>query len=164
MQVLRLKRVAMRTSLQNEISKMHFQNGVSLIEMIVFIIVVGIASSALFVTYNYSLLHNTNPLIQVRALELAQAKLDEVLALKYDANTPTGGIPACGTPTGLACNNTPDANMNDVDDFHGVSDTPYTGYTRSVTVTSANDFKLVTVTVTAPKSFSVTLAAYRANF
>ena len=164
MQALRLKRVVMHTNFLTYTAKKHFQNGVSLIEMIVFIIVVGIASSALFATYNYSLLHNTDPLIQVRALELAQAKLDEVLALKYDANTPTGGIPACGTPTGVACNNTPDANMNDVDDFNGVSDTPYTGYTRNVTVTTANDEKLVTVSVTAPRGFSVTLAAYRANF
>ncbi len=145
-------------------SRKQFQKGVSLIEMIVFIIVVGIASSALFATYNYSLMHNTDPLIQVRALELAQAKLDEVLALKYDANTPTGGIPACGTPTGTACNNTPDANMNDVDDFNGVSDTPYTGYTRSVTVVAANDLKLITVSVVAPRGFTITLAAEKANF
>jgi MSHA pilin protein MshD len=154
----------MRTSYLRSIIKKHSQKGVSLIEMVVFIIVIGIASSALFATYNYSLMHNTDPLIQVRALELAQAQLDEVLALKYDANTPTGGIPACGTPTGAACNNAPDANMNDVDDYHGASDTPYTGYTRNVTVTTANDEKLITVSVTAPRGFSVTLAAYRANF
>ena len=154
----------MRTNFLKYLVKKQLQKGVSLIEMIVFIIVVGIASSALFATYNYSLLHNTDPLIQVRALELAQAKLDEVLALKYDANTPTGGIPACGTPTGVACDNTPDANMNDVDDFHGASDTPYTGYTRNVTVTTANDLKLITVSVIAPRGFTITLAAYRANF
>lgn len=142
----------------------YLQKGVSLIEMIVFIIVVGIASAALFATYNYSLMHNTDPLIQVRALELAQAKLDEILALKYDENTPTGGIPACGTPTGVACNNSPDANMNDVDDFDGTSDTPYTGYTRSVTVVAANDLKLITVSVVAPRGFTITLAAEKANF
>lgn len=154
----------MRTKVSKYSIKKQFQQGVSLIEMVVFIIVVGIASSALFATYNYSLLHNTDPLIQVRALELAQAKLDEVLALKYDANTPTGGIPACDTPTGVACNNSPDTNMNDVDDFHDASDEPYTGYTRRVTVTTANNEKLITVRVTAPRGFSVTLAAYKANF
>lgn len=141
-----------------------FQRGVSLIELIVFLIVVGIASSALFATYNYGLIHNADPIIQVRALELAQSRLDEILALKYDANTPTGGVPACGSTGGSACNNNPDADMNDVDDFNGVSDSPYTGYTRNVTVTTASNQKLVTVTVNAPKSWSVTLAAYRANF
>jgi MSHA pilin protein MshD len=154
----------MRTNFLIEPSKKQLQKGVSLIEMIVFIIVIGIASSALLATYNYSLLHNTDPLIQVRALELAQAKLDEVIALKYDANTPTGGIPACDSPAGVACNNETDSNMNDVDDFDGFSDDPYTGYKRSITVTTANNLKLISVTVTAPKNFSVTLAAYKANF
>lgn len=154
----------MRTSIVKYTVKKQLQKGVSLIEMIVFIIVVGIASSALFATYNYSVLRNVDPIIQVRALELAQARLDEILALKYDANTPTGGIPACGTPTGTACNNTTDPNMNDVDDFHDVSDTPYVGYIRKVTVTTENDLKLITVTVTAPKGWVLTLAAYKANF
>jgi len=154
----------MRTNFLKHAVKKQSQQGVSLIEMIVFIIVIAIASSALLATYNYSLLRNADPLIQVRALELAQAKLDEVIALKYDANTPTGGIPACNTPTGVVCNNTPDANMNDVDDFNGLSDMPYTGYIRNVTVTTANDQKLITVSVAAPRGFSITLAAYKANF
>jgi MSHA pilin protein MshD len=140
------------------------QRGVSLVELIFFIIVVGIASGILFRVYNYSLLHSVDPITEVRALELAQAKLDEILALKYDAMTPTGGIPACGSTGAVACNNTPDANMNDVDDFNGYSDTPFTGYARSVTVTTAANQKLITVTVAAPNSLSISLAAYRANF
>lgn len=155
-------------------SKKSKEQGVSLIELIVFIIVIGIASSALFATYNYSQLHNADPIIQVRALELAQARLDEILALKYDENTPTGGIPACGS-TGvgaLTCTNTPDANRNDVDDFNNVSDVPYSStvngttynYSRNVTVTTANNVKTITVTVTAPRGFFITLAALKANF
>ncbi len=154
----------MRTKRLNYVEQVNSQCGVSLIELIVFIIVVGVASGALFKVYNYSVSRNADPIIQVRALELAQTKLDEVLALKYDANTPTGGIPACGATGGVACNNTTDANMNDVDDFNNVIDTPYTGYTRTVTVTTANNLKLITVTVTGPRSYSIRLAAQRANF
>ncbi|RYZ93896.1 MAG: MSHA biogenesis protein MshD [Moraxellaceae bacterium] len=145
----------------------HFaQQGVSLIELIVFLVVISIASSALFATYNYGLMRNADPIIQVRALELAQARLDEILALKYDANTPTGGIPACGSSGvgAVACNNTTDSDMNDVDDYNGISDTPYAGYVRTVSVSTANNVKLITVTVAAPKNLSTTLAAYRANF
>ncbi len=148
-----------------------FQAGVSLLELIFFIVVVGIASGALIKAYNYSLIHNVDPIIKLRALEAVQSKLDEILALKFDANTPTGGIPACSSTgsSALGCNNTPDADMNDVDDFDGFTDTPYAGYTRSVsvipvTVSTPNDQKLITVTVTAPLNFSVTLAAYKANF
>lgn len=147
------------------------QHGLSLVELIVFIVVVSIAGTIFFKSYNYSARHNADPLIHVRALEAAQSKLDEILALKYDAQTPTGGVPACNsTDTGATvCDNTPDGDMNDVDDFNGVSDTPYTGYTRSVTVTTItvatpNDEKLITVTVTGPQSTSIKLAAYRANF
>lgn len=154
----------MRISYLQKTGQLDGEKGVSLIELIVFIIVVGIASSALFATYSYSMMRNTDPLIQVRALELAQARLDEILALKYDENTPTGGIPACGSGGVPVCNNTTDSNRNDVDDFHNVSDTPYTGYTRTVTVVTANNLKLITVTVAAPKSLSTTLAAYKANF
>ncbi|MES2674843.1 MAG: MSHA biogenesis protein MshD [Pseudomonadota bacterium] len=148
-----------------------YQLGVSLIELIFFIVVVGIASGVLINMYNYSLTHSVDPIIKVRALEAVQSKLDEILALKYDAMTPTGGIPACNSSgVGAAvCNNIPEADKNDVDDFNGVSDTPYAGYTRTVTVTpvtidSVNDEKLITVTVVAPRNFSVTLAAYKANF
>ncbi len=144
--------------------KIEFQQGVSLVELIVFILVVGIASGALFKAYAYSVTRNADPVIQVRALELAQTRLDEVMALKYDAATPTGGIPACGATGGNACDNTTDANMNDVDDYNNVSDTPYTGYSRTVTVATANNLKLITVTVAAPKGYSIKLAAYRANF
>lgn len=142
------------------------ESGVSLIELIVFIVIVSICSSSLFAVYNYSLLHNADPMIQIRALELAQAKLDEVLALKYDENTPTGGVPACGSALVSAkpCTNAPDANMNDVDDFNGYSDSPYSGYTRSVTVSTSNNQKLISVTVVSPKNVAITLAAYRANF
>lgn len=146
-------------------STRYAQKGVSLIELIVFLVVVSIASSALMATYTYSVKNSADPIIAIRALELAQAKLDEVLALKYDANTPTGGVPACsslGAPT--TCNNLPDSDMNDVDDFNNVTDTPYTGYTRTVSVTTAGNEKLITVKVTAPKNVTYTFAAYRANF
>lgn len=135
------------------------QTGVTLIELIVFIVVVSIALLALTNVFNQAAMSNVDPLIRIRALEAAQAKLDEIIALKYDEATPTGGIPACSL-----CTNTPDSNYNDVDDFHGWSDTPYTGYSRSVTVTTNSNIKTISVTVNAPSGISLTLAAERANF
>jgi MSHA pilin protein MshD len=141
------------------------QRGLSLIELIVFIIVISVASTALFQVYTYSQIMSVDPLIRVRALELAQARLDEILALKYDASTPSGGIPACGLTAGIPCNSDAgDTDMNDVDDFNNVNDAPFVGYARSVTVTSNGNEKLITVTVAAPINVRITLAAYRANF
>lgn len=137
------------------------QLGVSLIELIVFIVVVSIALLALVGVYRQATMRNVDPLVRVQALEAAQSLLDEILSLKYSESTPTGGIPAC-----TSCNDTPDANMNDVDDYRNWSDAPYTGYTRSVSVTTnvGNTIKLITVSVTTPTGETILLAAERANF
>lgn len=135
--------------------------GVSLIELIVFIVVVSIALLALVGVYRQATINNVDPIIRVQALEAAQSLLDEILSLKYADNTPTGGIPAC-----IVCDDTPDANMNDVDDYRNWSDTPYPGYTRAVSVdtNAGNTIKLITVSVTTPTGETILLAAERANF
>lgn len=146
--------------------KFSIQLGVSLIEMVVFIVVVSIALLALIGVYNQATINNVDPIVRVRALESAQSKLDEILLLKYDEMTPTGGIPACnsGAPNSVGCNNAPDANMNDVDDYDGWSDAPYTGYSRTVTVRTNGNIKLITVSVATPTGETMLLAAERANF
>lgn len=140
--------------------------GVSLVELIVFIVVVSIALTALIGIYVQSASRNVDPIVRVRLLEAAQSRLEQIIALKYDESSPSGGIPACGSSaaTALACTNTPDANMNDVDDFHNATDQPYLNYNRSVTVTTNGNNKLITVTVSAPNNEAVTLSAYRYNF
>lgn len=137
------------------------ESGVSLIEMIVFIIVVSIALLALVGVYRQATITNVDPIVRTRALESAQSLLDQILSLKYSESTPTGGIPAC-----TACNDIPDANMNDVDDYRNWSDNPYPGYARTVTVVTnaGNTIKLITVTVTTPRGEIISLAAERANF
>jgi MSHA pilin protein MshD len=138
-----------------------FQFGISLIEMVVFIVVVSIALLALVGVYRQATSRNVDPIIRVRALEAAQSKLDEILSLKYDGTTPTGGVPAC-----TACDNTRDDNMDDVDDYDNRTDVPYTGFSRTVTVTTdtANMIKLIQVRVTSPSGETILLAAERANF
>lgn len=149
--------------INNPIKKHH---GVSLIELIAFIVIVSIALTALIAVYVQSASNNVDPIIRVRLLEAAQSRLDQIIALKYDESTPSGGIPACGSSsaTALACTNAPDANMNDVDDFHNAADQPYANYDRLVTVATDGNRKLITVTVTAPNNEAVTLSAYRYNF
>ena len=135
------------------------QSGVSLIELIVFIVVVSIALLALVGVYRQATINNPDPIIRMRALEAAQSLLDEIISLKYDEQTPTGGVPACTT-----CDNNPDLNMDDVDDYHYFLDEPYPNYELSVSVTTANNIKLITVSVTTPTSETFLLSAERANF
>jgi MSHA pilin protein MshD len=146
------------------ITKRHRQQGVTLIELIAFILIVSLATGVLFRVYFQVTRNSLDPVIQIRLLETAQSKLDQVLALKYDEATPTGGIPACGSTTGAACTNSADANMNDVDDFNGAADTPYTGFTRTVAVTAASNIKRVQVTVVAPNGERMVLTGEKVNF
>lgn len=146
-------------------SRMH-SLGVSLIEMVVFIVIVSIALLALVGVYRQATAQNADPLIRVRALEAAQAKMDEVMALKYDENTPTGGIPACSSAhSGAAvCGNAKEMDFDDVDDFNGETDVPYPGYSRTVTVTTNSNIKLISVSVATPRGETLRLVAERANF
>lgn len=149
----------------NSNSRCLHQIGVTLIELLVFIVVISLALLALVSVFRQATLTNADPLIQTRALELAQSQLDVIFGLKYDANTPTGGIPACSSNgSSSVCNNVTDSDMNDVDDYNGWSDQPFPGYNRSVTVSTQNNIKTISVVVTAPTGVSLTLSAQRANF
>lgn len=150
------------------------QRGVTLIELIVFITVISLALGALLGVYRYSVLNSVDPIVRVRLLEAAQSRLDEVLAERYDGNTPPGGVPACGSnaPPGNP-SPPPCADAGGVSRFDGESDAPYDGYSREVSVTFAGDelgltnnrwAKRITVTATAPSGESLTLSAYRTNF
>lgn len=155
--------------------------GFTLIELVAFIVVVGIAVVAIGKVFQHSVVHVQDPLIHSQLINMAQSQLDETLSRRFDENTPTGGVPACGTSSGSVCVGIAlDANesladinsLDDVDDFHGYADIPQEGYTRSMTVVNAGEefdvaqayAKRITVTVTAPQGQTIHLSVYRFNF
>lgn len=149
--------------------------GFTLIELIVFIIIIGIATVGLFSALNQHNLSSVDPIYQVRALELAQAQLDEIIGKRYDQNSPNGGFPPCnsGEAGALPCNSFAagdKAALDDIDDYDGFNAVPaiYGGYTVNVQVTAVTltgqPAKLVAVQVTPPVGEPVNLSAYRANF
>lgn len=145
--------------------------GVSLIELIVFIVVISVALGGLLGVYQHSVVNSADPVKRLKMLQYAQARLDAVMALRYDENTLVGGVPACDSMGAPACTNTPDADMDDVDDYEGVTDSPdasSTFYSRSVAVEPSTlnglPAKLIQVTVSTADGESLTLASYRVNF
>lgn len=154
-------------------------SGFTLIEMIAFIVIVGISVVAIGSVFQHSVTRIQDPLIYSQLISMAQSQLDETASRKYDENTPTGGIPICGA-SGICAGIGLDAGesllssetLDDVDDFHGYQDIPQTGYSRSMVVVNAgSDFgvananaKRITVTVTAPSGQAVSLSVYRFNF
>lgn len=156
------------------------QRGVTLIELIAFIIVVGVSVVAIGSVFQHSVVRVQDPIINSQLISMAQAQLDETMSRKYDENTPTGGIPACNT-AGVSCAGlgldageliTDTGTLDDVDDFDGYQDSPQSGYSRSIRVVyagedfgvTAENAKRITVTVTSPQGRSVQLSVYRFNF
>lgn len=153
--------------------------GFTLIELIAFMVVVSIALLALVGVFQRAAINNVDPIVQTRALECAQAKLDEILARKFADNTPTGGVPACGSADSgpVACTAiqgfATDPSLNDVGDFDGQTDTTKANCSISVEVVddgtaiglgSDAHARRINVTATSDGGGSASLSAYKVNF
>jgi MSHA pilin protein MshD len=147
--------------------------GVTLIELIAFIVVVSVGLVALLAIFDRTLVDSVNPIVQIKATEKAQALMEEILTRKFDENTPTGGVPACDSTSGSACAGiAADSGYDDVGDYNGYSVTDSDGFTVAVSVTLAGtqlgladaQARLIVITVTTPKSKVIKISAYRVNF
>ena len=162
----------------NSCSKYSQKNGFTLIELIVFIVIVSVALTGLISVFNQSVINSSDPVVQIRALECAQAKMDEVLARKYADNTPVGGVPACGSfdsgsPIVACAAIANDTALDDVGDYNfAATDTSKSNCSISVTVVNAGDdlgientqARRITVTAASDGGGQMTLSAYRVNF
>jgi len=169
------------------------QSGFTLVELIVFIVVVSLALTGVMLVINRTVTQAPVALVRTRALEIAQAYLDEIATRRYDENTGQGGVPRCDSadPGAQSCSNLlgPEsgetrASYDDVDDYNGLDDSPpkdvagnpfpgYDGYRVQINVAYAgtevglsNDrlAKRVTITITAPDGQTIPVAFYRGNF
>lgn len=149
------------------------QRGVSLIELVVFIVLVSIGLGALLSVFNQSVVQSVDPVVRIKAIEKAQALMDEILARKFDENTPTGGIPACDSADGVACAGiASDTDYDDVGDYHGYSDNSDPRFQVTAQVMLGGDdlgiassrARLIRVTVSMPGLDELTLSAYKVNF
>lgn len=149
------------------------QTGLSLIELIVFIVVIAVGLSSLLMVFNQSVVTSVDPVVRIKALEKGQALMDEILARKFDENTPTGGVPACDTSSGPACLGiVADSDYDDVGDYNGYSDNSEPGFSVSAQVTAAGSdlglpqtqARLIRLSITMPGAKTLMLSAYKVNF
>lgn len=167
------------------------QQGVTLVELVISIVIISIAMVALMSSFSLSMSHSADPLWRNKALKLGQLYLDEILAKKYDEHTPIGGLPfvadpSCVTlgPDGAAPNQETRETFDDVDDYHGITDSvplsltstldsSYDDYRISITVvcdgndvgaSGNNHAKIITVSVTPPNQSPISFAAYKGNY
>lgn len=148
---------------------MNKARGVSLIELLVFIVVVGIAVTGVLALYGLNVRTSGDPMVRKQALAIAESLLEEVLAKPFtycdpdDANVETAESAAVGplgcaaTPEGTGpedatelryANLTPFDNVNDYNGFAMAGITDLTGntvtgldaYSARVAVQSAGAF------------------------
>lgn len=147
--------------------------GFSLVEVVVLIVVVGAALVGLLLIFQNTVRASADPQVRKQAVAIAEALVDEILLTSY------GALPGTGAR----------ANFDDVDDYAGyttaggmkdIQDNPIPGLeaynVSSVTVavvtlndtgavlTPVTEAKRITVTVTGPQDFVFSLDGYRLRY
>lgn len=133
--------------------------GFTLVEIIIGIVVFSLALSIVVNAILPTAAQSANQVQSIRASELGQSMMNEIMAKAFDENSYTGGggfrcgdadqpgfpsVPACTTATNLGNDGENRDNFNDVDDYDGLTVLAdvnndsiaalYTGFSLSVTV------------------------------
>ncbi len=115
------------------------QKAFTLIEVVVSIIVLGIALTALTALFFANPGRTLDPLMQARSSEFAQGLMEEILAKRFDENTPVGGLPPCGTVNGLACSTSMGSDGESRDLYDDVDDYSNCGVRQTFTLQSGSN-------------------------
>ncbi len=148
---------------------MRRQRGMTLVELLLAIVIVGIAAAALYSAMAAITARSADPMLRQQSLLLAEAHLEEILAQAY---ADPGAASACGR----AC-------FDDVLDYHGLDDQPphdaqdnvltqLAGYRVQVSVTDSSladgaasvPARYVEVRVTDPAGQQLILGGYRGSY
>ena len=108
------------------------QSGLTIVEIVVTIVILGIALAAVAGMVGLGLSQSSNTLIETRAVALGYSYVDEILGRRFDERTPQSRVPPCyGLVGGSRCTAQasfgPDGAENrrtfdDVDDFHDLKE------------------------------------------
>ncbi len=142
-------------------SKPQYKKGFTLIELVIFIVIVSVALAGVLTVLNITTKSSADPMIRKQALAIAEALMEEVMLQPYTYCDPDDVTAATATST-AGCTTTvenigPDVNPNgttetrasstnpfdNVNDYHGLSTTTNIAgggtakYTATVTVAAA---------------------------
>lgn len=170
------------------------QRGLSLVEVVIFIVVLGIGLAGMAVIYNQLTLASVDPVVRKQAVAIANSLMEEIQLRPFtlcdpdDPNVFTAPVPPCATPEviGVEGGETryADPRFDNVSDYHNFADSikdiydvpisGLSGYSARVDIINAGtDFTpavpadaalRVTVTVTGPANVRVILQGYRLRY
>jgi MSHA pilin protein MshD len=132
------------------------QRGLSLIEMVIFIVVVSIAVAGVLLVYNQAVRGSADPMVRKQAVAIAESLLTEVLLQPFTycdpqdvANSPTSPPISTASCTGAAAGSedngggplgpkpAPESRFSTTDPLDNVAD--YNGYTMNSGIYSLDD-------------------------
>lgn len=136
--------------------------GFTLIELIIFIVVVGVGLAGILTVSNNVVKSSADPMVRKQSMALSDSILEEILQKEY------------ADPDGVQGNETTRDTMDDVDDYNGKTKTIFTDwpsalgtYTVAISVSSTTlgsvAAKKVTVTVSGGVHV-ISLSGYRTNY
>jgi MSHA pilin protein MshD len=145
-------------------------HGVTLVELIVSIVVIGVALAGVLVVIVRNTSASADPMIWHQAVILAEAYLEEALTKEFtDPNPPEGGETRATYDDVLDYNNI--VAESPPRDQNGTAITPLAGYTVNVQVIpeafgnpSVASAVRVQVTVTTPAGGDVVVSGYKTNY
>lgn len=153
------------------------QRGVSLIELIVFILIISVGVVGILAVMNKTTSRSSDPLVSKQAMAIAESFLEEIQLQNLASSSCIGTLTA----------NAPRSGVVSVCDYDGYSASGVRGFTdnaligglekydiRSVTVTPLTDFGgtaiasagsavAITVTVVSPNGEALEVSGYRAG-
>ncbi len=148
-----------------------YRKAMTLIEIIVVIVVISLIIPALLATFTQVNLRSVDSEAIVNSLFYAENLMEEMRSRRFDENTESPWTnPAnlgldtstTGVDGSTQENSTDHANWDDIDDYHGYSDSPAVNYSRLISVEYADlsgtswvttagvsNYKKITVSVTS---------------
>ncbi|WP_124948897.1 type IV pilus modification PilV family protein [Sulfuriferula thiophila] len=96
------------------------QSGVSLIELIIFIVIVSTAVAGVLAVMNVTTQHSADPMLRKQAQAIAESLLEEIELQPFTTCDPNDATASTGT-----CTTTPEAMGPDVNPDTGVTETRY---------------------------------------
>lgn len=148
------------------------QGGLSLIELVMFIVIVSVGIAGILAVFNVAVKSSADPMLHKQSLAIAEALMDEIMAKAYSDPDGTSGE----TDRALMDDVSDYAYFNGADAAHTItgdqtlaatSVPALSAYRAQVAVVGATlssiAAKQVTVTVTAPNGESLALSGYRTD-
>jgi MSHA pilin protein MshD len=139
--------------------------GVTLIELVVFIVIVGVAMAGLFAAFNTITAASADPQVRKQVLAIAESLMEEIQLMPFticDPDDPAASTATVSTDCGTAAEAlgpetisavtetrySTTAPFDNVNDYNGFSMTPGTGGIKDITGTPVTGLENYTATVT----------------